>query len=124
MVATLAAGRREPTAPAAGAACTRVASAVSTASADSAAAVDSTAAASAGSTAAAAGASVRDSPTCDDSGGRRNEHVALTPVEQDSRCSRCRLFGADRHDRLGVFVPEKANKHAAEYPGKGCGDHR
>src|SRR5262245_7269260 len=104
MVETLAAGRREPTAPAAGAACVRVDSAGSTASADSmavAGSVDSTA---------AGGASVRDSRTFNDSGGRRNEHVALTRVEQDSRCSRGRVFGADRHACLAAFVPEKAGQ--------------
>src|SRR5215510_16589884 len=111
MVGTLAAGRREPTAPAAGAACVRVDSAGSTASADSmavAGSVDSTA---------AGGASVRDRPTSKDSGGRRNEHVALTRVEQDSRCSRGRLFGADRHDRFGAFVPEKTRQHGGGYHG-------
>src|SRR5262245_66393084 len=99
MVGTLAAGRREPTAPAAGAAWVRGDSAGCTASADSmavAGSVDSTA---------AGGASARDS------GGRRNEHVALTRVEQDSRCSRGRVFGADRHACLAAFVPEKAGEH-------------
>src|SRR5262245_17931950 len=111
MVGTLAAGRREPTAPAAGAACARVDSAGSTASADSMAVaglVDSTA---------AGGASVRESLTFDDSGGRRNEHVALTWVEQDSRCSRGRVFGADRHACLVAFVPEQAGEHGGGYYG-------
>src|SRR5262245_56794105 len=120
MVGTLAAGRREPTAPAAGAACARVDSIISTALANStapaAASADSTAAvASVDSTAVAGGASVRDSPTSDDSGGRRNEHVSLTRVEQGSRCSRGRVFGADHHDCVAAFVPAKVRQHGGGY---------
>src|SRR5262245_16862085 len=121
MVAISAAGRREPTAPAAGAACARVDSTISIVLAVSmavAGSVDSTAAAgSVDSTAAAGGASCRNSTTSDDRGGRRNEHVALTRVEQDFRCSRGRLFGADRHDCFGAFVPEKTRQHGGGYHG-------
>src|SRR5262245_15701905 len=113
MVAILAAGRRGPTAPAAGAACARVDSTISIALADSTAvagSVDSTVVAgSVDSTAAEGGASVRESSTSADSGGRRHEHVEAR--------SRCRVFGADREDRLGQLVPENAKQHRGRYHG-------
>src|SRR5262245_27982103 len=86
MVGTLVAGRREPTAPEAGAACARVDSAGSTASADSMAVAGSVDSMAAG------GASVRDSPTFNDSGGRRNDMSHLLglnkiPVVRVAVCS-------------------------------------